>query len=273
VDRVTEPKEAPVADDAGAPTDRAVAAAPSACLNCGAPLDDRFCGRCGQEADVLSRPLREILADAADQLGQLDVRLLRTLPLLALPGRLSEAYLAGRRVPFVSPVRLFFLSAAAFFLTVVLFVGRDVPQIGAETTLFEDLTSLAVRDSGALTVALVFLAPLFALLLARSFRGEGRFYVDHLVVSLHAHSVLFVLGVVAVLASAALRVDVAGGAGVAALGVWILHLIAALRRVYGRPWPTTFLRTLSVLGVYLLILLVVLGIAAGLIVAAREAAG
>jgi hypothetical protein len=124
-----------------------------------------------------------------------------------------------------------------------------------------------------LTVALVFLAPLFALLLARSFRGEGRFYVDHLVVSLHAHSVLFVLGVVAVLASAALRVDVAGGAGVAALGVWILHLIAALRRVYGRPWPTTFLRTLSVLGVYLLILLVVLGIAAGLIVAAREAAG
>ncbi len=96
-----------------------VPAAPTpACQNCGAPLLGPHCYRCGQPVDGLVRHFSSIAGDFLDSVLNIDARVLRTLwPLFARPGCLSCEYFAGRRVRYVSPVRLFvFLSIVTFFI-------------------------------------------------------------------------------------------------------------------------------------------------------------
>ena len=87
------------------------------CENCGAPLYGEHCYACGQPTKGLVRQFSSILGDFLDTVFNIDSRVLRTIgPLLARPGYLSLEYFAGRRVRYVTPMRLFlFLSLVAFF--------------------------------------------------------------------------------------------------------------------------------------------------------------
>ncbi|MBY4598967.1 DUF3667 domain-containing protein [bacterium BD-1] len=87
------------------------------CQNCGVPLLGEHCYACGQPTKGLVRHFTSIIGDFMDSVFELDSRILRTLgPLLFKPGYLSLEYFAGRRVRYVSPVRLFvFMSLVAFF--------------------------------------------------------------------------------------------------------------------------------------------------------------
>ena len=88
------------------------------CSNCGTPLLGEHCYHCGQPVKGLVRRFSSVLGDIADTLFEIDTRLTRTVaPLLLRPGFLSCEYFAGRRVRYVSPVRLFFfVSVLAFFV-------------------------------------------------------------------------------------------------------------------------------------------------------------
>ncbi|GAB2668055.1 DUF3667 domain-containing protein [Arenimonas aestuarii] len=99
------------------PTPSTVAETPRRCANCGAELLGEHCYACGQPTKGLVRHFSSIIGDFMDSVFELDSRILRTLgPLLFKPGYLSLEYFAGRRVRYVSPVRLFvFLSLFAFF--------------------------------------------------------------------------------------------------------------------------------------------------------------
>lgn len=87
------------------------------CGNCGAQLLGDHCYRCGQPVKGLVRHFSTIIGDFFDSVFEIDGRIWRTLPpLLLRPGLLSTEYFAGRRVRYVSPVRLFvFLSLISFF--------------------------------------------------------------------------------------------------------------------------------------------------------------
>ena len=87
------------------------------CQNCGAVLLGEHCHACGQPTKGLVRHFSSIIGDFLDSVFELDSRILRTLgPLLLKPGFLTNEYFDGRRVRYVSPVRLFvFLSIFAFF--------------------------------------------------------------------------------------------------------------------------------------------------------------
>lgn len=88
------------------------------CRNCGVPLLGEHCHACGQPVKGLVRQFSSIVGDFFDTVFELDNRIMRTLPaLLFRPGHLSKEYFAGRRVRYVSPVRLFvFLCIATFFV-------------------------------------------------------------------------------------------------------------------------------------------------------------
>lgn len=90
---------------------------PEPCANCGTRLLGPHCYACGQPVKGMVRHFSSIVGDLFDTLLALDSRIARTLwPLLAKPGFLTREYLAGRRVRYVSPVRLFiFLCLTAFF--------------------------------------------------------------------------------------------------------------------------------------------------------------
>jgi hypothetical protein len=89
-----------------------------ACQNCGEPLLGPHCYRCGQPVSGLVRHFSSIVGDFLDSVLNIDARVFRTLwPLFARPAYLSCEYFAGRRVRYVSPVRLFvFLSILTFFI-------------------------------------------------------------------------------------------------------------------------------------------------------------
>lgn len=91
----------------------------SPCGNCQTPLDGPYCHQCGQPVQGLIRPLSGWIADFLDGVVQWDGRIPRTLaPLLLRPGFLTREYLAGRRVRYVTPVRLFLFLVILLFLAV-----------------------------------------------------------------------------------------------------------------------------------------------------------
>jgi len=87
------------------------------CENCGSPLYGEHCFHCGQPTKGLVRHFSSILGDFFDTVLNIDSRVIRTIgPLLVRPGYLSLEYFAGRRVRYVTPMRLFlFMSLVAFF--------------------------------------------------------------------------------------------------------------------------------------------------------------
>ena len=89
----------------------------SRCLNCGARLTGPYCARCGQKATEHLVPFRLLVTEFLDSLFALDARFFRTMgPLLVKPGYLTNEYLAGRRVRYVSPLRLYLFTSFVFFL-------------------------------------------------------------------------------------------------------------------------------------------------------------
>ena len=108
---------------------------PPACANCGTELLGPHCYRCGQPIKGLVRHFTSIVGDFLDSVFDFDSRTLRTLwPLYTKPGYLACEYFEGRRVRYVSPVRLFFfLTIVAFFVgSMTLHVEGDGVDIGDE---------------------------------------------------------------------------------------------------------------------------------------------
>lgn len=106
---------------------------PATCGNCRTPLDGPYCHQCGQPIKGLIRPLSGWIADFFDSVFDYDGRLPRTLiPLLLRPGFLTREYTAGRRVRYVTPVRLFLFLTVILFIAIRLASNLDLSQATAE---------------------------------------------------------------------------------------------------------------------------------------------
>src|SRR5437016_8259990 len=93
--------------------------APTHCENCGAPLHGHWCGRCGQPAIDYRRSFRYVIVDLLDEFLNWDSRFFRTLGLLLVrPWKLTNEFLAGHRVRYVHPLRLYLLASILFFFAV-----------------------------------------------------------------------------------------------------------------------------------------------------------
>jgi hypothetical protein len=87
------------------------------CDNCGAPVNARYCGACGQRLEPPAHSLWQFLQVAAEDLTHADSRLWRTLAaLLFKPGYLTAQFLAGRRASYLPPVRLYLVLSVVFFI-------------------------------------------------------------------------------------------------------------------------------------------------------------
>jgi len=109
----------PATPEATTPRTAGDAPAASLCGNCGAELLGNHCYRCGQPVRGLVRHFSSVVGDFFDSVFNLDSRTLQTLaPLFFRPGFLTREYFAGRRVRYVTPVRMFvFLTIIAFFVS------------------------------------------------------------------------------------------------------------------------------------------------------------
>src|SRR6266852_5237011 len=100
----------------------------SHCENCGAQLTGRYCAQCGQAAVDYRRSFRHVIVDVLDSFLNWDSKFFATIALLIVkPWRLTTEFLAGKRVRYVHPLRLYLLASILFFF-VVNYWAKAIPQ-------------------------------------------------------------------------------------------------------------------------------------------------
>ncbi len=89
------------------------------CENCGAQLQGHWCAQCGQPAIDYRRSFRHVIADLLDEFLNWDSKFFATIGLLLVrPWKLTNQFLAGHRVRYVNPLRLYLLASILFFFAV-----------------------------------------------------------------------------------------------------------------------------------------------------------
>jgi hypothetical protein len=100
------------------------------CENCGTLLAGRFCAQCGQPAVDYRRSFRHVIVDVLDSFLNWDSKFLATIGyLLSRPWKLTNEFLAGHRVRYLNPLRLYLLVSVLFFF-VVNYGERQVEKHG-----------------------------------------------------------------------------------------------------------------------------------------------
>ncbi|AOW77951.1 hypothetical protein A3Q34_14530 [Colwellia sp. PAMC 20917] len=115
------------------------------CDNCHQPLNGPFCGQCGQQAESTLKYFWVVILHLLDDIFSFDSRAARTiLPLVARPGFLTNEYIAGKRVHYVPPLRLYLFVSIVFFITLKFFVLSDINTL---PTVSDNQTSITqIKD-------------------------------------------------------------------------------------------------------------------------------
>jgi hypothetical protein len=118
----------------------ATAVVPARCKNCDAVLLGRFCSNCSQAANVHVPTTMELVHELLEGITHSDSRLWRTLTTLWFkPGKLTAEFIAGRRVAYLPPFRLYLV------LSVILFLMFSFIHTSGEAIKFDD----AMKPTGA----------------------------------------------------------------------------------------------------------------------------
>ena len=138
----TTPNQAPSQATAHAP------AAPARCLNCDAVVTSKFCAECGQSRDDHSRSVLGFVHEFVEHHLLLDSKMLRTgYALVFKPGRLTRAYLEGRRARYVSPFKLYLFMSLIFFVA-LFYSGLAVFQVTGRIDVPSFVPDFAATDGG-----------------------------------------------------------------------------------------------------------------------------
>lgn len=102
-----------------------------------------------------------------------------------------------------------------------------------------------------ISILMFFLMPLFALLLMLLYYKKQLFYSEHLLFSVHYHTLAFIVFIVIVLLNSVLPVYITP----VALVTVFIYLLLSLKNVYQQGWPMTIFKTalLTVLYVFFLV--------------------
>ncbi|ALN60202.1 hypothetical protein GLE_4861 [Lysobacter enzymogenes] len=88
---------------------------PSHCENCRADLHGHYCHECGQSVHNPVRNFGHAVEEVFESFWHLDGRVFRTLRDLLSPGKVARDYLAGHRVRYLPPLRLFVIASVLTF--------------------------------------------------------------------------------------------------------------------------------------------------------------
>ncbi len=137
------------------------------CLNCKHVVDRRFCGNCGQQNIETRQTFHHLFIHFFEDLTHYENSFWKTIRnLLLKPASLSQEYLAGKRMSYLAPVRLYiFISFITFFLIAIipssstdeeLLIGEkreytqaDLPYKYSQSTSLDSITAIANREKEA----------------------------------------------------------------------------------------------------------------------------
>jgi Protein of unknown function (DUF3667) len=239
------------------------------CPNCGAGLGGAFCASCGQKATPLNPSLRDVLHNFVEEVFNVDGRTFQSIRLLLTrPGFLTREYVEGRRVRYVSPIRLYLLFSVLYFAVAVFAPGMFVkvtvtPEAGDTPPELQRLDQRRQAAELAVSAAIgdwaprvmFVLVPLFAGLVALAARSPDRKFPQHLYFALHVHAVWFFAGALAAAASIRNIPLVSAVVSSVASVYAAMYFILAFRRTYTVSTGAAILRS-TVVGVTYLVLVV-----------------
>jgi hypothetical protein len=265
----------------------------SRCKNCLAPLLGRYCGNCGQAAGLHVPSTKELLHELLEGVTHSDSRLWRTLVCLWFkPGKLTLEFVAGRRISYLPPFRLYLVLSVIFFLIaplshsqIISFDDKSEPGVSpashcADINIFGSARYAdwnqrlkhgceeSVRDNGVSLVhvaiatlpkAMFIFLPLLAFFNMLMYWRPRYRYAEHLLFFVHLHAFFFSVAILLVLAgqvSHAWPILAPGTNIITALLGWSLPIygVVALRRVFGTGWVGTLFKAAALSVVYILVL-------------------
>jgi hypothetical protein len=193
-----------------------IAAAPptqARCPNCGSAQVDAFCAQCG-EAQLSHRDLslRSVAHDAVQEFAGVDGKVPRTVwALVTTPGLLTREFIDGRRGRYSKPLSLFLILNLVFFLIQpytgllrydlanyiggaddvsdsrsAVMVQRKLAETGESRASYEARFDRTLSDHKK--SMLLFAVPVFAMGMLVLFAGTRRYFVEHLVFSVHVYA-------------------------------------------------------------------------------------
>ncbi|MEP6731787.1 MAG: DUF3667 domain-containing protein [bacterium] len=257
----------------GALTPPQSVAASNPCLNCGTNVQLEYCPECGQHTIDPDPTLREFLRELAEEFFHWDGKLVTTFRLLVTkPGALTQEYLGGKRVRYISPLRLYLACSILYF-----FVGAIVPpprmitngsglstQLGPITVAQTD-TALALASldkmakkgrwvgrvfgkhfgnalrhraeipthlAAAIPKTMFVLVPLFAALVMFAMRRSRRRFPQHLAFALHTHAFVFLVLALMFVRRFTLSLPVHIIVPLVCIGAIVTYLVRSMRTVY-----------------------------------------
>jgi hypothetical protein len=249
------------------------------CVACNTRLAGAYCWNCGEKRlGEHDYSLYQFLKHALEACTHFDANIFRGLAsLVTRPGFLTSEYLAGRRKSHMGPLQLFLIINVIYFLLQPL-IGWNNLTTSLATHLNDEFYSPVARrvadavmaksrltltdfearfDRTSLTHAkslVILMVPMFALALALFYRKAERYYVEHLIFSLHffafwllmTSAVLFLTNLV-IEASFARRlpfqwqaIEYTSNAVQVLLYIWYFR--RACRKVYHEPSGVTFVK-------------------------------
>lgn len=213
------------------------------CSNCESSIakEYKYCPHCGQE-QLHSIRLKHLFSSFLSDYFTFDSKIVRSLrPLLFKPGFLTLEYIAGRRVRYIPPLRMF------IFLSIVFFLLLSLSSTNKISSVDESLLGINWDHffESRLPKLFFVLLPLFALLVSALYKKQQKGLLTHFLFALHFHASVFLLGIIYYLIS---RVGIALGGlwinqiALASIGVYVaFYLWKALKEVYElKFWPTSF---------------------------------
>jgi len=106
------------------------------CLNCGTALEGPFCHKCGQENLEMKESFGHMATHAISDYFHFDYQFFHTLkPLLFEPGKLSLDYMAGKRMQYLHPIKMYIFISLVFFILVIKVTNRESnPELKTAST-------------------------------------------------------------------------------------------------------------------------------------------
>ncbi|QYM79513.1 DUF3667 domain-containing protein [Horticoccus luteus] len=258
----------------------ATSASPHVCQNCGAALHGPYCSHCGQHDIDYHRSFHHVAHDLLENVFHFEGKFFSSVALLlAKPGQLTREFIAGRRQSQLNPLRFYLFVSVLFFLVVTFLNHGHLVNVDEQALIHLDPTAPASASASAKAPAprdnfdarlerkfksgelnavqivhelehrvptLFFLGvPLFALLLRLLYLGSGRYYVEHLIFSLHLHTWAFLASLLGDGYGQLFALGprwLAGGFRFA-FGVWLVaYLLASFHTVYRQSWKKSALK-------------------------------
>ena len=124
-------------------------------------------------------------------------------------------------------------------------IGRFLLFAGID--LMHDPSVIGERVIGNLPIAMFFLLPLYALILAAFYMRKGHFFVEHLVFAIHVQTFVFMAYTVSLLLT---RAGPIGWVGPVFLLIQYPYFVMALRHYYGDGWLWSVAKSIGVLTLY-----------------------